>query len=261
MARGLKRGRAEGVSGMGIRVIPLERGKVPGERAEVRRDRTVETDILEAISVNVRLRHIKDLGLWVDGGVVHLRGFVKNESEQATLRRAVALVRGVHAVWDLVERPDRLPLKTIDIGCGSHKQAETAVGLDRSPHDPVEVVADLEEGLPFTDGSVDHIFAVHVLEHVKNLIPLMNDIHRVLRHDGVLHVLVPYWRDAVAVADPTHVRFFVPQSFRIFCERKEGVRPYRPLMISHNRDTVFADLMPDKAGMGAGDDDMVRFFL
>jgi ubiquinone/menaquinone biosynthesis C-methylase UbiE len=133
--------------------------------------------------------------------------------------------------------------------------------VDRFVQGQVEVVADLEEGLPFAEQSIDHVFAVHVLEHVNNIIPLMNDIHRVLKDEGVLHVMVPYWRHSVAVADPTHVRFFVPQSFRMFCERRARIRPYHPLMVSCNTDTVFADLQPDKAGTGAGDDEIVRFFI
>jgi len=230
------------------------------ERTEVRKDRAMESDVLETISAHTRLRRIADLGLWVDGGVVHLRGLVENASEQALLRRVVALVRGVYAVWDLVERPDRRPLRIADIGCGNHKQVEEGIGVDRLFCGPVEVIADLEEGLPFADCSLDHIFAVHVLEHVVNLVPLMNDIHRVLREDGVLHVMAPYWRHSVAVADPTHVRFFAPETFRVFCERREGVRPYRPLIVSYNSDTVFADLSPDKLGAGASDAEIVRCF-
>ncbi len=233
----------------------------PDQPAAVRRDRAIEADVLEIVSTNNGLRHLTDLSLWVDGGVAHLRGSVGDESELRRLRRAVGLVRGIHAVWDIVERAGRQPPVAIDLGCGDYKQVETAIGVDRSSRRAVNAIADLEKGLPFRDESIDHVFAVHVLEHLRDLIHLMNEVHRVLRPDGVLHVLVPYWQHPVAVADPTHVRLFVPDSFKIFCERRDGIKPYRPLLISHNEDTVFADLAPDKEGAGASDEEIVRFFL
>jgi SAM-dependent methyltransferase len=229
--------------------------------AEKRRDRAIEADLREAISSHMGLLYTRDVRLWVDGGVAHLTGSIGSIEEQSTLRKVVGRMRGIYAVWDLLERPDRKPLRVIDIGCGGHKQVNEAIGVDRFPCPLAEVVADLECGLPFGNDSVDHIFAVHVLEHVVNLIPLMNDIHRVLKADGVLHVMVPYWRHEVAVADPTHVRFFVAQSFKVFCRRTRLVSPFLPLTVSFNKDTVFADLVPDKEGQGAGDEDVVRFFL
>lgn len=233
----------------------------PDVSGEKRRDRVIESDILEAVSAHKALPDIRNVRLRVEGGVAHLGGSIGSGGEQSTLRRVVSRVRGVHAVWDLLERPDRRPLKVLDIGCGGHKQAMEAIGVDKFPYPLVEVVADLEQGLPFAADSVDHIFAVHILEHVVNLVPLMNEIHRVLRPDGVLHAMVPYWQHEVAVADPTHVRFFVAQSFKAFCRRTRLVSPYVPLSVSFNRDTVFADLVPDKQGAGANEDDIVRFFL
>ncbi|OPY63145.1 MAG: hypothetical protein A4E57_03834 [Syntrophorhabdaceae bacterium PtaU1.Bin034] len=246
----------------GIRVVPNHSNEIiRGETALVRRDRAIEADILQVVSGNVGISGVKDVRLWVDGGVAHLRGFVQNESEQFLLRRLVGMVRGVHAVWDLLERPGRRPLNVLDIGCGTYKQSQQSVGVDRFIYPPVDVVTDLETSLPFGSNTIDHIFAVHVLEHINELVSLMNEIHRVLRHDGVLHVMVPYWHHAVAVADPTHVRFFVPQSFKLFCQRTPFISPFRPLTVSCNSDTVFADLIPDKEGAGADDDEIVRHFL
>ncbi len=227
---------------------------------EMRRDRALEADLVEAITANKGLGDLAGIRLWVDGAVAHIEGTVRNEAELHVLRRAARLVRGLHAVWDLVAVP-REPLTVVDVGCGSYKQVRKAIGVDRYIHKGVELISDLEDGTPFRSDSVDHVFAVHVLEHVRNLVALMNDVHRVLRETGVLHVMVPYWRHSVAVADPTHIRFFVPQSFRTFCRASNTIRPFRPLLVTHNHDTVFADLQPDKRGDGARDDEMVRFFL
>ena len=43
------------------------------------------------------------------------------------------------------------------------------VNMDIVPNHGVDIVADLEEKLPFADDRFDEIYADNVLEHVKNL--------------------------------------------------------------------------------------------
>jgi SAM-dependent methyltransferase len=47
----------------------------------------------------------------------------------------------------------------------------------------------------------------------------MNEAHRVLKPGGVFEVIVPIVNDPLtwhAIADPTHVSFWVPESFHYF---------------------------------------------
>ncbi|WP_447987361.1 methyltransferase domain-containing protein [Nitrospira sp. Nam74] len=46
-------------------------------------------------------------------------------------------------------------------------QCSVAVGVDRHRSPAVNVIANLKYTLPFADDTVDHIFAVHVFEHVR----------------------------------------------------------------------------------------------
>jgi predicted SAM-dependent methyltransferase len=64
-------------------------------------------------------------------------------------------------------------------------------GLSGAPG--VDVVADLAEPLPYDDGSVDLIYAAHILEHfATDEVPArLGDWRRVLRPGGVLMVAVP----------------------------------------------------------------------
>lgn len=141
----------------------------------------------------------------------------------------------------------------LDLGCGA-KKPPGALGLDRYPFPGVDILADLEDGLPFRDGVFDEVRAVHVLEHVHNLVHLMNELYRVLRPGGVLRVLTPHWRHANAVIDPTHVRFFCKRSFLPYCDPAfaaglslGGIRArFRPLRLEETDDTVFADLQAVK---------------
>ncbi len=73
---------------------------------------------------------------------------------------------------------------------------------------------------PTPDSSVDAIRASHVMEHIpagQDRIDVMNEAHRVLRPGGVFEIIVPLmvgtWH---AVADPTHVSFWVKESFHYF---------------------------------------------
>lgn len=80
---------------------------------------------------------------------------------------------------------------------------------------------------PVESGSVVSVRASHVMEHIASgpeRIAVMNEAHRVLMHDGTLEIIVPLIvaRDAGqqlgwwAIADPTHISYWVEESFRYF---------------------------------------------
>jgi SAM-dependent methyltransferase len=194
----------------------------------------------------------------VDGGVVHLRGAVDRAEELARLRALIGRLAGVLAVWDRVRVGGREPV-VLDLGCGDQRQYPTNLGVDRRRTPSVAAVADVSRPLPFRDGAVDRIFAVHVLEHLLDFLPLVDECHRVLRPGGLLHVLSPWWKHVNAVADPTHVRYLDTQTVKGICS-SPGRPVWRPLHVSRDDATVFADLTP------AGPDDapdsrqLARFF-
>jgi SAM-dependent methyltransferase len=224
------------------------------------RDGVLLKDVRELIAEQASLT-TSDLSLEVRGGVVHIGGNIGGNGALRRLRHVLARVRGVHAVWDMVQVEREPPLRVLDVGCGARKQYSPAIGIDRHPHSGVDVVADLERGLPVADQSIDHVFAVHFLEHVYNLLPLLNEVHRVLRPEGVLHVMVPHQASVNAWADPTHVRFFHPQTFKFLCRPYPGLRPFFPLIVSETAVDIFADLQPVGAARAvAGDEDLARYF-
>ena len=45
----------------------------------------------------------------------------------------------------------------------------------------------------------------------------MNEVHRVLGEKGMVRIEVPVFPFWKAIADPTHVSFFVPETFDYFC--------------------------------------------
>jgi SAM-dependent methyltransferase len=113
------------------------------------------------------------------------------------------------------------PMK-IELGCGPNHD-RTYYGIDIQPFPGVDLTWDLEQSpIPLPDGCADEIVCSHVLEHIHNLIPLLNDCHRLLAPGGRFQAVVPQVCDsggtwhASAFQDPTHVRFFVPATWGYF---------------------------------------------
>lgn len=224
------------------------------------RDKVLTDDILDVLGAD---RRLSDLALRVQviGGVAHVEGSVCSNQQRDVVRQAIGRVRGVLAVWDRLTVSEEGTFLSLDLGCGSRKQDSRAIGIDRHPYPGVSVVADLERSLPLADSTVDRIFAVHILEHVQNLLGLMNEVHRVLKPRGVLHVIVPNMSCTNAVADPTHVRLFHLQTFKYFCRPNLGVRLFKPLSASATATDIFIDLQPVKErGACVSPEDLSRFF-
>lgn len=178
-----------------------------------------------------------------DRGVAHLTGEVADHSELRLIRRLVGRLDGVLAVWSRVRVAGRDPV-ALDIGCGGAKQYDSNLGLDLCVAPGVDVQADLAASLPIADGSVDTIYAVHVLEHLIDFLALVDECHRVLRPNGTLHVMSPWWGHPNAVADPTHVRLLDVQTIKGICQRRPGSPRWYPLHAGCDGASVFADLAP-----------------
>ena len=101
----------------------------------------------------------------------------------------------------------------LNCGCGDNKK-DGWINLDLPVNPKADIHCNLEEAkLPFDNDSMNMIEAHHVIEHIHNLIPLLNEFHRILKPMGILHLMVPEFPCEAAVADLTHVRYFVPATF------------------------------------------------
>lgn len=102
----------------------------------------------------------------------------------------------------------------IDLRCGVNKP-EGYVGIDFGLH--ADVRADLRQGLPLASNSVTVLRAKDFLEHMPDTIFIMNECWRVLAGGWqtltLLRVEVPRFPHIDSVKDPTHVKFFTPETF------------------------------------------------
>lgn len=118
----------------------------------------------------------------------------------------------------------RTPL-IIDLASGSRaarKKSQGRVTLDQLDLPGIDVVCDLNEGLPFLpDDSVDEIYSHNTLEHIDHLPFLMDEIHRVLKPTGRKVLFVPHWSNPYYYSDPTHHHFFGLYTFYYFSDQQE----------------------------------------
>jgi len=80
----------------------------------------------------------------------------------------------------------------LNLGCGP-MPAAGFINCDRRMGPGVDVCCDIAYGLPFADGSVDAVVAVHLLQDLEwgALAPALAECRRVLAAGGWLRVLVP----------------------------------------------------------------------
>lgn len=107
----------------------------------------------------------------------------------------------------------------LELGCGSRKK-NGYIGLDRYYFDGVDVVTDIDKGLPFKDNSVDGIYSNYFMEHTTNLVHMFQEIYRVCKAGAVVTMTVPYYTSINAFKDPTHKQFFTEETFKYFSKNK-----------------------------------------
>lgn len=132
----------------------------------------------------------------------------------------------------------------VDLGCGAQKRLGF-IGIDKMPQPGVDIVWDITNGWPATHGwyaeynQVDYIVADNLFEHIgEPFIYVMNELHRAIKEGGRLRAKVPSVTNTAAFQDPTHVRYFAPETWDYFDAgnsrwqnygKSYGIRPWKLL--------------------------------
>ena len=94
--------------------------------------------------------------------------------------------------------------RILDVGCGPEKYPGS-IGVDMNPDTAADVICNLDHnGLPFADNSFDRVRALHLIEHVSDVIRTMEEFHRVTRRGGTILIVTPHYTDFSSFRDPTH---------------------------------------------------------
>jgi len=109
----------------------------------------------------------------------------------------------------------------LNLGCGyAHK--EGYVNIDMRPEVKPDLIADIRQGLPFADNSVDEVRAYDFLEHIPlgETIGVITEIWRVLKPGGVFESSTPSTDGRGAFQDPTHLSFWNRNSWLYYSNQK-----------------------------------------
>lgn len=107
----------------------------------------------------------------------------------------------------------------IDLGCGIRKKIGF-IGVDVTKLDGVDIVCDLNEGLPFEDNTIDEVYSNFLFEHIENSILLFKELYRVCKNGSVIKFSVPHYQSETQYKDPTHKSIITPQMMRYFSDDK-----------------------------------------
>lgn len=103
----------------------------------------------------------------------------------------------------------------INLGAGNDiLDTNVWINHDLKKHRPeIEVSFDLEKiPWPLEDNSFNEVRMSDVLEHLNNIIGVMNEVWRILKLDGILDCKVCGYKNENFWVDPTHKHAFAPSS-------------------------------------------------
>lgn len=127
----------------------------------------------------------------------------------------------LNKLWSrkLAERDAELNGKLkVDIGGGMNARK----GYITIDQEGAEITCNLNNGIPLEDNSVGVLNASHVLEHLKDPIFSMREIHRVLHHGGWAFIDVPSTDGRGAWQDPTHISYWNQNSFWYYTQKQQA---------------------------------------
>jgi len=107
-------------------------------------------------------------------------------------------------------------MKILDVGCGGARK-EGAIGIDIAPHECVDIVHDLNKyPWPVEESSFDEALCKDVVEHLDDVVKLMEELHRILKPGGRIIINTPHFSHPGSFRDPTHKHHFTYGTFDYF---------------------------------------------
>lgn len=166
---------------------------------------------MTTVPESIRRHRKHDISL--DGGMprTETRGVATSAGGKWDTREVVHARQPFAVLEPLVLEGERL-----NLGAG-WDPTEGYLRLDRTDVGNPDVIATVPP-IPLEDDRFVEVRAFHVLEHIprEKLVELMNECWRVLKMGGYMEIEVPVFPSDAAMADPTHISFFVAATFDYF---------------------------------------------
>jgi SAM-dependent methyltransferase len=110
--------------------------------------------------------------------------------------------------------------KICDVGAGGRRIVPDVVTVDAVAAAGVDLTGDIHN-LPIPDGSFDCVFCTGTLEHVRDPSRAVEELHRILKPGGIVHIDVPFIQGYHP--DPTDYWRFTLDGLRLLCKRFEEI--------------------------------------
>jgi SAM-dependent methyltransferase len=108
--------------------------------------------------------------------------------------------------------------RVLDIGCGRNR-VRGATGIDFAAAADADVRHDLNRfPYPLAGDAFDVILMRNVIEHLADVVRLMDEVHRLGRDGADVVVTTPHFSSVYSYQDPTHVRHLAYDSLEYFTE-------------------------------------------
>jgi len=108
--------------------------------------------------------------------------------------------------------------RVLDIGCGRNK-FPGAEGIDFAANSVADVRHDLNVfPYPLPDSRYEVILLRNVIEHLQDVVRLMEEVHRVGKSGADVIVTTPHFSSLYSYQDPTHIRHLALDSMDYFTE-------------------------------------------
>jgi SAM-dependent methyltransferase len=106
--------------------------------------------------------------------------------------------------------------RLLNLGCGD-KHLPQAVNMDHVASLQPDIVHNLNQyPWPLPNNHFCEILANDVLEHLTDIVAVMEEIHRISQPQAIIKITVPHFSAANAFTDPTHQHYFGYYSFHYF---------------------------------------------
>jgi len=108
--------------------------------------------------------------------------------------------------------------RVLDIGCGRNK-LPGAEGIDFAANSVADVRHDLNVfPYPLSDSCYEVILLRNVIEHLQDIVRLMEEVHRVGKPGADVIITTPHFSSLYSYQDPTHIRHLALDSMDYFTE-------------------------------------------
>lgn len=107
-------------------------------------------------------------------------------------------------------------MTNLDLGCGTRRRPNT-IGADLNPNSAADVICDLDSiPYPFANDSFDLISCDGIIEHLNDVVRVMEELYRISKPGARIQIITPYFASLDAFTDPTHKHYFSSRSFDYF---------------------------------------------